>query len=321
MSGRRGEAADQLPGAAGVPGEQVFRLRSLGRAGRSGAVRRARPSLADAGFAVRLRQCRGRCGHLQSAGRIPLAIEMAAARAPVLGCDGLLQRLDDRFRVLTGGRRMALPRQRARFWLRSTGATACSTSATPRSSGALERLHRRIQPGVRPRKSRADAEIERVRGHRRPIRPGLQVLVAADTADNRTRYPPPGDRAGLCPGKSWPPPARPWRFSAVTPNPCSSSSLLRATTTQWRDERRRLRRSLFRRQRQYRSGHRLGLRARWGSHSSESRSSRPPATSIDPRAHPGIYPVPGAAAAAQLPAAPEAVRCEFLVAQASACSC
>jgi hypothetical protein len=43
---------------------------------------------------------------------IPLAIEMAAARAPTLGCERLLQRLDDRFRLLTGGRRTALPRQR-----------------------------------------------------------------------------------------------------------------------------------------------------------------------------------------------------------------
>jgi hypothetical protein len=43
---------------------------------------------------------------------IPLAIEMAAARAPALGCEGVLHRLDDRFRVLTGGRRTALPRQR-----------------------------------------------------------------------------------------------------------------------------------------------------------------------------------------------------------------
>jgi hypothetical protein len=43
---------------------------------------------------------------------IALAIEMAAARAPVLGCSELLRLLDDRFRVLTAGRRTALPRQR-----------------------------------------------------------------------------------------------------------------------------------------------------------------------------------------------------------------
>ena len=42
---------------------------------------------------------------------IPLAIEMAAARAPALGVDWLVKKLDERFRVLTAGRRTALPRQ------------------------------------------------------------------------------------------------------------------------------------------------------------------------------------------------------------------
>lgn len=41
---------------------------------------------------------------------IPLAIELAAARASVLGVETLATRLDSRFRVLTGGSRSALPR-------------------------------------------------------------------------------------------------------------------------------------------------------------------------------------------------------------------
>jgi predicted ATPase/DNA-binding winged helix-turn-helix (wHTH) protein len=41
---------------------------------------------------------------------IPLALAMAAARAPALGVDALLQLLDQRFRILTDGRRAALPR-------------------------------------------------------------------------------------------------------------------------------------------------------------------------------------------------------------------
>ncbi|GAB7527408.1 ATP-binding protein [Paraburkholderia sp. 2C] len=41
---------------------------------------------------------------------IPLAIELAAARATVLGVEVLANRLDDRFRVLTGGSRSVLPR-------------------------------------------------------------------------------------------------------------------------------------------------------------------------------------------------------------------
>ena len=42
---------------------------------------------------------------------IPLAIELAAARAKTLGPQEILARLDDRFRLLTGGRRTVLPRQ------------------------------------------------------------------------------------------------------------------------------------------------------------------------------------------------------------------
>jgi len=43
---------------------------------------------------------------------IPLAIELAAARVDSLGVEGIAARLDDRFRLLTGGPRTALPRQR-----------------------------------------------------------------------------------------------------------------------------------------------------------------------------------------------------------------
>ena len=43
---------------------------------------------------------------------IPLAIELAAARAATLGIEGLADRLGDRFHLLTGGRRTALPRHR-----------------------------------------------------------------------------------------------------------------------------------------------------------------------------------------------------------------
>jgi non-specific serine/threonine protein kinase len=42
---------------------------------------------------------------------IPLAIELAAARVRVLSVEQIAQRLDDRFRFLTGGSRGALPRQ------------------------------------------------------------------------------------------------------------------------------------------------------------------------------------------------------------------
>jgi predicted ATPase/class 3 adenylate cyclase len=48
------------------------------------------------------------CAHLDG---IPLAVELAAARVRVLSLDELFQRLSERFRLLTGGSRTALPRQ------------------------------------------------------------------------------------------------------------------------------------------------------------------------------------------------------------------
>jgi predicted ATPase len=41
---------------------------------------------------------------------IPLAIELAAARVPLLGVEGVRDRLDERFRLLTAGSRLALRR-------------------------------------------------------------------------------------------------------------------------------------------------------------------------------------------------------------------
>lgn len=42
---------------------------------------------------------------------IPLAIELAAARIKILSPEGINERLNDRFKLLTGGKRTALPRQ------------------------------------------------------------------------------------------------------------------------------------------------------------------------------------------------------------------
>lgn len=43
---------------------------------------------------------------------IPLAIELAAARVKVLSIANLAQRLNERFKILTGGSRDLLPRQK-----------------------------------------------------------------------------------------------------------------------------------------------------------------------------------------------------------------
>jgi predicted ATPase/DNA-binding winged helix-turn-helix (wHTH) protein len=68
---------------------------------RAGAIepRDVDPRLASAAAAI--------CRRLDG---IPLAIELAAARSAGFGVEGLASRLGDRFRILTGGRRTALPR-------------------------------------------------------------------------------------------------------------------------------------------------------------------------------------------------------------------
>ncbi len=106
----------------GIAGEQVYRLPSLDvpdDAGNAeGAVRCAAVelfvarahavdknfTLTGAGASTIARICRRLDG-------IPLAIELAAARVKLLSVRQLHDRLDERFRVLTGGSRDLLPRQ------------------------------------------------------------------------------------------------------------------------------------------------------------------------------------------------------------------
>ncbi|HZK98862.1 MAG TPA: TIR domain-containing protein [Caulobacteraceae bacterium] len=96
----------------GIPGEQLHRLFPLAE-GDAVALFKARARARDAAFAA----TPGDDGTIAAICRrldgVPLALEMAAARAPALGCEAVLRRLDDRFRVLTGGGRTAMPRQRS----------------------------------------------------------------------------------------------------------------------------------------------------------------------------------------------------------------
>ncbi len=102
------------------PDEQVYRLGPLEvppeatrlSAAEAGSVqllvarvRAAQPrfELTDDNVAAVVEICRRLDG-------IPLAIELAAARVPLLGVEGVRQRLDARFRLLTAGSRLALPR-------------------------------------------------------------------------------------------------------------------------------------------------------------------------------------------------------------------
>jgi predicted ATPase/DNA-binding NarL/FixJ family response regulator len=107
-----------------VPGETLWRVPSLSLpdAGRLPppedlvqyeAVRLfvERAMKAASGFAVTSENAPAVAEVCQRLDGIPLAIELAAARVKVLTVDQIAARLDDRFQLLTGGSRTALPRQ------------------------------------------------------------------------------------------------------------------------------------------------------------------------------------------------------------------
>jgi non-specific serine/threonine protein kinase len=106
----------------GIEGERLFALRSLslpavGAAGSaeleaSEAVRLFvdRAQALDARFALTDKTAGPVAEICRRLDGIPLAIELAAARIKVLSVADISARLDDRFRLLTGGSRTALPR-------------------------------------------------------------------------------------------------------------------------------------------------------------------------------------------------------------------
>lgn len=96
--------------ALGIGGEIVFRLPSLAL-DESVALFAVRARAVDQRFVLSDQNrpiVEDICNRLDG---IALAIELAAARVKVLSPDQLRGRLDERFRVLTGGRRDVLPRQ------------------------------------------------------------------------------------------------------------------------------------------------------------------------------------------------------------------
>ena len=103
-----------------VAEEQVYRLGPLplpeglaiDAARQAGAVAlfEARARAADPRFALNERNVADVVEICRRLDGIALAIELAAARVPLLGVAGLRSRLDERFQVLTGGSRLALQR-------------------------------------------------------------------------------------------------------------------------------------------------------------------------------------------------------------------
>src|SRR5262249_7295766 len=110
----------------GISGEQTYRVPSLHFPPLPGAI--TKPDLAEVLkyesvrlFAERAAQVKSGLAFTETQAPtlarlchrldgIPLALELAAARVNVLPLEQLAARLDDRFRLLTGGSRTALPR-------------------------------------------------------------------------------------------------------------------------------------------------------------------------------------------------------------------
>ncbi len=107
-----------------VPGEQTWRVPSLASPDPDGSDDPAvvgefesvrlfvdRAILHKPGFAVDSQNAKAVAQICHRLNGIPLAIELAAARSNVLNPEQIASRLDDQFRLLTGGNRAALPRQ------------------------------------------------------------------------------------------------------------------------------------------------------------------------------------------------------------------
>jgi predicted ATPase/DNA-binding CsgD family transcriptional regulator len=85
----------------GVTGERLVSLHPLDVAAEAEQLFLDRVRAADPDFAAALPTVAALCSRLDG---MPLAIELAAARAASLGADGLLAGLDDQLRLLAGGR-------------------------------------------------------------------------------------------------------------------------------------------------------------------------------------------------------------------------
>ena len=111
--------------ALGIEGETLYRVPSLTLPGPADSATPAEVSASEAaqlfidralavqpGFALTDRNAAAIAQVCRQLDGIPLALELAAARLTALSVQEIARRIDDRFRLLTGGLRTALPRQR-----------------------------------------------------------------------------------------------------------------------------------------------------------------------------------------------------------------
>ena len=111
--------------ALGIEGETVYRVPSLTLPGSAGSPSPADVIASEAGqlfvdravavgpgFALTEQNAAAVAQVCRRLDGIPLAIELAAARLKALSVEEIARRIDDRFRLLTGGLRTAWPRQR-----------------------------------------------------------------------------------------------------------------------------------------------------------------------------------------------------------------
>jgi len=189
-------ASSQEP--LGIAGEEVYRLPSLAvpdageisiqEALSAGAVRLfvERAKAADRRFVLHDKSVPTVVAICRRLDGIPLAIEMAAARASLLGVDTLAEKLDERFRVLTQGDRTALPRQQT---LRAT-LDWSNGLLSDRERTVLRRLS--VFSGGFTLEGAsavvADEAIDEFEVIDLLSHLLARSLVAADSADNGTRY-------------------------------------------------------------------------------------------------------------------------------------
>ena len=111
--GIAGEVAWRVPSLSLPQPHELAHIDSLARVTQYEAIRLfiERAEAASSEFRVTSHNIRAIVQICQRLDGIPLAIELAAARVKALSVEQIAARLDDRFRLLTGGSRTALPRQ------------------------------------------------------------------------------------------------------------------------------------------------------------------------------------------------------------------